>query len=61
MFRVNHNQKLGEGLRGAIIAYTNADMSVSEISRKLGVSRPTVDRWQHRFEETGDVRNHTPT
>ena len=40
-------------LRARIVLLSNARLSVLEVARQAGVSRPMVWRWQQRFAEEG--------
>ncbi|HXY31363.1 MAG TPA: FAD binding domain-containing protein [Gemmatimonadaceae bacterium] len=40
-------------VRAALILLSSASVSVPEIERRLGLSRPTVTHWLHRFERSG--------
>jgi transposase len=55
MFRENPNKELSFAERGAIVAVTNSGVGVREIARQLGISPATVELWQFRFLETGDI------
>lgn len=55
MYRLDRNKKLNFAEKGEIVALTQADKSIGEISNSLGISKSSVFRWQKRFEETGDI------
>lgn len=42
-------------LRGKIVGLREAGLSTREISTQLGISRSTVQRWIHRWEESGNL------
>ena len=44
-------------LRGQIVGLHRVGYSEREISRQLGVSRPTVHLWVTRYEEEGNLRS----
>lgn len=41
--------------RGIIIGRYQANQSISQITREMGISRNTVKKWIKRHEEEGDV------
>ena len=49
------DQQQAISLRAQFVGMRNAGLSISEIARQMGVSRPTVRTWLHRFEESGDL------
>ena len=47
---------LNEALRGQIVGRRKSGMSISQISRDMGISRPTVSLWLQREQESGNLQ-----
>lgn len=46
-------------LRGRIVGMREQGASISSIARDLGLTRNTVRKWCNRWEEEGDLRDHS--
>ena len=48
-------QELNESTRGRLIGMMEAGSNVSEVSRRLRISRSTVRYWWHRWQQEGNI------
>ncbi|KAG7157171.1 uncharacterized protein LOC121880276 [Homarus americanus] len=53
---MNHQQEKLV-LRGETVALREAGHTIAGIARELGISKPTLQRWWQRWEESGNLLN----
>ena len=49
-----------QDLRKRALSLLEKDLSITQVSRLLEISRPTLYKWQNQFQTTGSIKPLTP-